>query len=82
MADTVKSSSELKMVFAFEDNDDRTVTIQNPSDDLDADDIKAVSTLAKNTNPIVGDKTGAACVGIKSAKSVQKTITHLDLTAI
>lgn len=82
MADTIKSSSELKMVFGFDDNDDRTATLQNPRNDLTASDIKVVSAFIKTNNLLIGDKAGAACVGIKTAKSLQKTVTQLDLSNI
>lgn len=82
MADTIKSSNELKMVAGFYDDDDRTITIQNPKTNLVAADIKAFETVAKNTQAILGDKTGAAFVSIKSAKTLQKTKTDLDLTLI
>lgn len=80
MADKVTSSNELKLVFGFYDNDTRTVTLDNPRPDLTAADIKAVGTLAKNTNPIIGDKGGARVVGINSAKIVEKTRYQLDLS--
>ena len=80
MADKITSSNELKMVFSFYDNDTRTVSIENPRSDLTAADIKEVGTLAKNTNPIIGDKGGAHVVGISSAKVVEKTNIKLDLS--
>ncbi len=79
MADTVKSSNDLKMEFGFYDGDTRTVTLENPRPDLTAADIKAVGTLAKNTNPIIGDKGGARVVGINTAKIFEKTDYNLDL---
>ena len=79
MADTVKTSRELKTEFGFYDNDTRTVTLENPRTDLTAADIKAVATLAANTQPIIGDKGGARVVGINSAKIVEKTVVTLDL---
>lgn len=82
MADTVKSSSELKMVFDFYDGDDRTLTLQNPKSNLTATQIKAVGTLAATSQPIIGDKAGAAVVGIKSAVKKTKTVTKLDLTTV
>lgn len=80
MADKVTSSNELKMVFSFYDNDTRTVSVENPRPDLTAADILEVGTLAKNTNPIIGDKGGARVIGISSAKIVEKTRTQLDLS--
>ena len=82
MADTIKSSNELKMVAGFYDSDDRTITVQNPIATLAAADIHAFETVAQNTQAILGDKAGAAFVSIKSAKTVQKTKTDLDLTLI
>jgi len=79
MADTIKSSNELKMEFGFYDGDTRTVTLENPKPSLTANDIKAVATLAKNTQPIIGDKGGARVVGINSAKVFEKTDYNLDL---
>ena len=82
MADTIKSSNELKMEFGFYDGDTRTVTLDNPKPNLTATDIKAVGTLAKNSNPIIGDKGGARVVGINTAKIVEKTDYNLDLTIV
>lgn len=80
MADTIKSSTELKLEAGFYDNDTRVITLENPRDDLTSDDILAVETLAKNTQPIIGDKGSAAFVKFNSAKIVDKTITQLDLS--
>lgn len=80
MADTVKSSNELKLEFGFYDNDTRTVTLENPRNDLTKADILDVANFAKSTNPIIGDKGGAHVVGINSAKIFEKTVTQLDLS--
>ena len=79
MADTIKSTSELKMEFGFYDNDTRIVTLENPKPDLTKADILNVANLAASTQPIIGDKGGAAVVGINSAKICDKTVTQLDL---
>ena len=78
--DTIKSSSELKMEFGFEDDDTRLITLDNPRTDLTKEDILGVATLARNTQPIIGDKGGAAVTGINSAKIVDKTVYQLDLS--
>ncbi len=80
MADTIKSSNELKMEFGFYDNDTRTVTLENPKSTLAKADILSVAALAASTQPIIGDKGGAAVVGINSAKIYEKTVTQLDLS--
>ena len=82
MADTVKSSSELKLVYDFYDGDTRTMTLENPKSNLTSASIKAVATLAAATHPIIGDKGGAAVVGISNAKTISKTTTYLDLTIV
>ena len=82
MADTVKSASELKFVWNFFDGDDRTETIPNPKDDLTPTDLKNFAAWCAANNPVIGDKTGAAVVGIKSAAATDKTTLDLDLTLI
>lgn len=79
MADTVKSSSDLKMVWGFYDGDDRTESLPNPREDLTVADIKAAAAVAITNNAFIGDKTGAALVSLKSAKKVEVTRTKLDL---
>lgn len=80
MADTIKSTSELKIEFSFYDNDTRTVSLENPKDNLTPAQVNQVVTLAKNTQPIIGDKGSARVVGANSAKVVEKTVTNVDLT--
>ena len=80
MADTIKSSNELNLVFGFYDNDTRTVTLDNPKPNLTAADIKGVETFAKTNYPIIGDKGGARVTSIQSAKITEKTSINLDLS--
>ena len=80
MADTIKSSNELKLEAGFYDNDTRTIAIENPKATLAKADIKALETLTVNTQPIIGDKGSAAFVKFNSAKILEKTTTQLDLS--
>lgn len=80
MADKVTTTNELKLEAGFYDNDTRTITLDNPKSNLTKADITAVGTLAAATNPIIGDKGGAAFVKFNSAKIYEKTVTNLDLT--
>ena len=82
MADTIKSSAELKLGAAFADSDDRTITLQNPKNNLSAADIQAVETIAQTTQAIIGDKKGAAFVNFKSAVVHETTKMDLDLTLL
>ena len=79
MADTIKSSSELKLNCQFADNDTRIVTIDNPKDNLTAAQINGVGTVAQTTQAILGDKGGADFVRFHSAKKITTTRTELDL---
>lgn len=79
MADKVTTTSELKLDYAFYDNDNRVVTIDNPRSDITVAQLLAVGNIAKTTQAIIGDKDSAACVGLRGAKTVAKTVTQLDL---
>lgn len=79
MADKVTTSSELKLVAKFNDNDTRTITIDSPKDSLTAADINAVGTTIKNNNVILGDKGASAFNSFIEAKKVSLTRTTLDL---
>ena len=65
MAKTVNTFSELKLLAAFADEDDRTLTITNPRDNLNKSDIDNVGNKAVNV--LIGDKYGADFTRFKSA---------------
>lgn len=79
MADTIKSSSELNLDYGFYDGDTRIVKLQNPKAGLTVAEIKAAAAIAVNNAALIGDKAGAALVGLNGAKAVTKTVTKLDL---
>ena len=79
MADTVKSSNQLKLVAAFSDGDDRTIAVDDPKTGLTKDDINDELFISAAKNVLVGDKAGAPFVGWKSAKVVEQTTVNLDL---
>ena len=72
MAYTVTNTSELKLVCNFDDGDTRTLTIDNPKSDLDSTTILNLQASMVSTQPIIGDKTGAAFVNFSSAKIINK----------
>lgn len=80
MADTIKGSSELKIIWQFADGDTRNQIVKNPRSDLTAADLTSFATATKNSNVIIGDKTGAAVTGIKSAVTTDKTDYFLDIS--
>ena len=77
MANTTKTKSELKMEFKFADNDTRTISLDNPRSGLTKEDILGV--VPKAVGVIIGDKAGAAAVGINTAFVSRQTITTLDI---
>lgn len=79
MADKVSTSNELKLDFAFYDGDNRVITLDNPRDDITVAELLAVGNTVKTTGALIGDKAGAACVGLRGAKAISKTTTQLDL---
>ena len=77
MADTVKTSNQLKLVAGFADGDERTISIDNPSATVSAAAIKALDSLASGV--IIGDKYGAAFTRFKDAGIQETTMVQLDI---
>ena len=79
MADTITSASVLKLESYYSDADTRTIEVDNPKDNLTAEQINAVATVAKTTQAILGDKGGADFVRFNSARTQKNTRYQLDL---
>lgn len=77
MADSQKTTqnNELKLLAAFSDEDDRTISLSNPKTGLTKEQIDAVGVKALNV--LIGDKYGAQFTRFKSARYVDTTITVL-----
>ena len=71
MASTVTRTHELKILVAFTDEDDRTLTLQNPKANLTNTEIQAFAAAAAPV--LVGDKYGAAFTRVKKAYYFDKT---------
>ena len=80
MADTLKSSSELKLTWQFADGDTRTQTVKNPDPNLTANDIQSFANDTVTTKAIIGDQTGANVTGVKSAYIQDKTDIFVDIS--
>ena len=80
MADKITQKNELSLVAKFVDNDDRTITVDNPKANLTATDIKAFETVCKTTNAIIGDKGSADFYEFTKAKTKKSKKTELDLS--
>lgn len=79
-ADTVTSSTNLKIEWGFEDGDTRTFNLPNPIDEISSSDVAALNTWVATNQPIVGDKSGSSSTGINSAIKVESTKTKLDIS--
>ena len=80
MADKVKSSQTLKLVAAFEDGDDRTLSIPTTRNDITKTNINNSTFVNAAKAVLIGDKTGADFKKWKSAQTVAQTVVYLDLT--
>lgn len=65
MATKTTTYKQVKIIAAFADEDDRTITIENPVDNLTEQDIRALEPAAAKV--IIGDKYGAAFTRFKTA---------------
>ena len=79
MSDIYKQSYILNIKLGFADGDTRTINLDNPRNDLTADEIHELSQFIKNNNLLLGDKYGADSAGILTADIVQSAKTTLDL---
>lgn len=79
MADTIKSASELLIECAFRDGDTRTITLNNPRNDLSDSDIENLEEFISGNLVIIGDREGAEFWKVKRAFIRNTTTTYLDL---
>ena len=76
MADSTKSTYQLKLLAGFSDEDDRSITIDNPKSGLTWAQIEALETYAAPV--LIGDKYGASFTRFKEAKYVESTTIYVD----
>ncbi len=79
MADTIKSSTELKLTCRFDDDDTRTITYEDPKGGLTAEDIISLEQDMIINQPLIGDKTGARFTGFDKAYTVEQINWILDI---
>ena len=78
MANKTKTSQQLKLIAGFSDGDERTISYDNPKQNISAAEIIALNDLADGV--IVGDKYGAPFTGFKEAGIATTTQVDLDIT--
>ena len=65
MSTTVSTLNQLKLVAAFADEDDRTITLDDPKQNLTEQQIRALESSAAQV--LIGDKYGATFTRFKTA---------------
>ena len=78
-ADTVTSSSTGNLIVEFYDGDTRTLSIDDPQENLTASDINGFVNWLKSNQPLVGDKAGASITGAQKFTFVDKIDVKFDL---
>lgn len=76
MADVMKTEKRLALLAGFVDEDDRTLNIPNPRDNVTVSEIRTLEPLAEKV--IIGDKYGATFTRFKSAKIISSTYVDVD----
>ena len=76
MADIITTKNQLKLLAGFVDEDDRTITLDDPRENLTWSDIQNLA--EKSTNVLIGDKYQAKFSRFKDAKYVDTTITEIE----
>ena len=65
MSTTVSTLNQLKLVAAFADEDDRTITLDDPKQNLTEQQIRALE--SSSAHVLIGDKYGATFTRFKTA---------------
>lgn len=79
MADTVKTTSILKIDNDFVDGDTRSFSLKNPKSGISANDITALNQFLQMNGVLVGDKYSATFLRISKASVINKTQTTLEI---
>lgn len=79
MADTTKTTKNLKVDCDFVDGDTRAFNIKNPKSTVSASDITDLNTYMQVNGVLVGDKMSATFLRIAKASTITKTTVNLDI---
>ena len=79
MADTTKSTYQLKLNILFDDGDTRIISLDNPMNNLTESGIKNIES---SLSPVlIGDKNDGNFSAIAAAKYVQRSEITVDLSS-
>lgn len=85
MADKTTTTKELKIENLFTDGDTRTITLKNPKEIIETNEITALETLILNgtgeESILIGDKYGSDFKRIQEVRRVTKTTKEYDISA-
>lgn len=79
MADTTKTTVNLKVDCDFVDGDTRAFNLKNPKSTITARDITDLNTYMQVNGVLVGDKASATFLRIAKASTITKTTTNIDI---
>ena len=79
MADTTKTTKNLKVDCDFVDGDTRAFNIKNPKSTITASDITDLNTYMQMNGVLIGDKMSATFLRIAKASTITKTTVNLDI---
>ena len=79
MADTIKTTRDLKFKALFMDGDDRTITVKNARNDIEQSEITDFQNWLLTNQVVIGDKTGAAFAKFEKATIITTTDRYLDI---
>lgn len=79
MADTTKTTKNLKVDCDFVDGDTRAFNIKNPKSSITANNITALNQYMQVKGVLIGDKTGSTFLRIAKASTITKTTVDLDI---
>lgn len=79
MADSIKTSRNLKLDYDFVDGDTRVNNIKDPNDSITSAQIEDLNTFIRANNALIGDKYQATFARIRKATIVEKTTTDFDI---
>lgn len=85
MADKTTTTKELKIENLFTDGDTRTITLKNPKETIETNEITALETLILNGDGtqsiLIGDKYGSDFKRIQEVRRITKTTKEYDISA-
>lgn len=79
MADTISTKNSLQLTLGYANGDTGSIIIDNPKESVAATDIDDLNDCIVNNNILLGNS-GAACIGIIKAETIENEKTKIELS--